>query len=148
MQKLLEVQTAKLLMTEAIHWSVMKWLREKKRVRTTADEANAALDEMRRLVAVEWDADVKAAYGTLSNTNGAEKAAAQTNGEAGRLAAHIKQADDEARRARMDAEEAFDQAERQLSTSLAREGCRKAIRSWELHEEAIRIAESAVAGKN
>ena len=148
MQKLPEVQTAKLLMTEAIHWSVMRWLREKKRVRTTADEANAALDEMRRLVAVRWDADVKAAYGTLGNTNSDKKASAKTNGEASRFAAQIKQADDEARSARMDAEEAFDQAERQLSTSLAREGCRKAIRSWELHEEAIRIAESAVAGNN
>jgi hypothetical protein len=44
----------------------------------------------------------------------------------------------------MDAEETFDEAERQLSTSLAREGCRKAIQSWELHEKAIRRAEALV----
>jgi hypothetical protein len=41
----------------------------------------------------------------------------------------------------MEAEKAFDDAERQLSTSLAREGCRKAIHSWDLHEKAIRKAE-------
>jgi hypothetical protein len=56
----------------------------------------------------------------------------------------VKEADDEAYRARMDAEETFDEAERQLSTSLAREGCRKAIHGWELHEKAIRKAEAAI----
>ena len=54
----------------------------------------------------------------------------------------IKEADDEAHRARMEAENTFDEAERQLSTQLAREGCQKAIRSWELHERAIRKAEA------
>jgi hypothetical protein len=29
-----------------------------------------------------------------------------------------------------------------LSTSMAREGCRKAIRSWEAHEHVIKLAES------
>jgi hypothetical protein len=42
----------------------------------------------------------------------------------------------------MDAEHTFDEAERLLSTSLAREGCQKAIRSWDLHEKAIRRAEA------
>jgi ribosomal protein S21 len=48
--------------------------------------------------------------------------------------------DDEAYRARVKAEETFDNAERQLSTSLAREGCRQAIQSWDLYEKAIRKA--------
>ncbi len=64
--------------------------------------------------------------------------------EATLIAKKVKEADDEAYRARMDAEETFDQAEKQLSTSLAREGCRKAIHSWELHEKAIRKAESVI----
>ena len=42
MDKLPEVETAKALMNEAVTWSVMKWLREKNRVRQTADRANAA----------------------------------------------------------------------------------------------------------
>jgi hypothetical protein len=40
-----------------------------------------------------------------------------------------READNEAYRTRIDAEKAFDDAERQLSTSLAREACRKAIHS-------------------
>jgi hypothetical protein len=67
--------------------------------------------------------------------------------EATLIAKKVKEADDEAYRARMDAEEAFDQAEKQLSTSLAREGCRKAIHSWELHEKAIRKAETVIRPK-
>jgi hypothetical protein len=45
----------------------------------------------------------------------------------------------------MDAEQTFDTAEKQLSTALAREGCRKAIRSWELRERAIRKAEALIS---
>jgi len=60
------------------------------------------------------------------------------------VAKKIKEADDAAYRARMDAEKSFDDAEKQLSTSLAREGCRKAIHGWELHEKAIRMAEAAI----
>ena len=41
MKTLPEVETAKQLMNEAIRWSVITWLREKKRVRKTADQANA-----------------------------------------------------------------------------------------------------------
>jgi hypothetical protein len=32
------------------------------------------------------------------------------------------------------------EAERQMNTDLAREGCQKAIRQWELDEKAIRRA--------
>jgi hypothetical protein len=58
------------------------------------------------------------------------------------LVAKVKEADDAARHARTDAEKTFDEAERRLSTTLAREGCKKAIHSWELHEKAIRKAEA------
>src|SRR5579883_410333 len=53
----------------------------------------------------------------------------------------VKAADAAAHRARRDAEETFEVAERQLNLDLAREGCKKAIHSWELHEKAIRLAE-------
>lgn len=143
MEKLPQVESAKVLMTEAMSWSVMKWLREKKSVRKAADQANAALDQARSRVHERWPSDVKAAYDSLSaNGSGARKLAAATSfDEKTKLAARkIKQLDDEALRARADAESTFDQAEKQLSTSMAREGCRKAILSWELHEKAIRNA--------
>ena len=54
MEKLPEVETAKALMTEAMVWSVMKWLREKKRVRKTADLANAALDQLSAVTRQRW----------------------------------------------------------------------------------------------
>jgi hypothetical protein len=147
MQTLPEVQTAKLLMTEAVNWSVMKWLREKKRVRAAADQANAALDRLRRSIGQQWRDDVKTAYLAVASANGAKKGAPNGSGDCIRLAGQIKHADEDARHARMDAEETFDKAEKRLSTSLAREGCRKAIRSWELHEHAIHLAEKAIVEK-
>jgi len=121
MEKLREVETAKALMTEAVAWSVMKWLREKKRVRKTADQANAALDQLNQAVKDRWPDALKAVN-----------------------AKKVKEADDEALRAHLDAEATFDEAEKQLSTRLAREGCRKAIESWDRHEKAIRKAEALI----
>jgi hypothetical protein len=150
MEKIPKVEAAKTLMTEAVSWSVMKWLREKKRVRKTADQANAALDQLNQAVKESWPDSVRVAYASLV-TLGSGNATVPSQptppppviDPPSRLSAKkVKEADDAAYRARMDAEETFDEAERQLSTSLAREGCRKAIQSWELHEKAIRRAES------
>ena len=150
MRKLAEVQQAKELMNTAMDWSVFKWLFEKPRVRRTADQANAALDKQNRAVKTRWSDDVKAAYKSLS----AKKAGVAWGPQKGQqpLASpdsplklfleKVKEADDAAKRARADAEETFDEAEKQMSISLAREGCRKAIHSWELHEKAIRKAEA------
>ena len=149
MEKIPEVAAAKALMTEAVSWSVMKWLREKKRVRKTADQANATLDQLNQAVKDRWPDAVRVAYKALV-PQGAGIATAPVQSsqpidqQSSLSAKKVKEADDAAYRARMDAEETFDEAERQLSTSLAREGCRKAIQSWELHEKAIRRAEALV----
>jgi len=152
MRKLTEVEEAKTLMTEAINWSVMKWMTEKKRVRRVADQANAALDELDRSVKERWSHEKKTAYDELTRENGensksrrpavASSKSVSPSPEIRQFVRQVKEADDEAHRARMDAERTFDEAERQLSTSKAREGCQKAIRSWDLHEKAIRRAEA------
>ncbi len=148
MQKLPEVEKAKTLMQEATAWSVMKWLREKKNVRKTADEANAALDRLNEAIKKRWTNEMKTAYHALGASNGqARKAATTVDRELSLMVTKIKEADDEARRAKQDAEDTFNKAEKVMSTSLAREGCRKAIYSWELHESAIQKAESAIRGK-
>jgi len=153
MNKIPEVETAKALMNEALTWSIMKWLREKKRVRKTADQANAALDRSSQAVREQWPEPVQAVYETLATqTTGVTTARRQPqapgmNPDAALIATQSKENDDEAYRARMDAEETFDLAEKRLSTSLAREGCRKAIYSWELHEKAICKAESFIRSK-
>jgi hypothetical protein len=144
MKTLPEVETAKQLMNEAARWSVMRWLREKKRVRKTADHANAALDRVSEELRQRWPDNIKAAYHAL----GANEADSSRKGNTGQkttaknsrefvVARQLKDADDKAFRARMAAEKTFDDAEKRLSTSLAREGCQKAILSWELHERAI-----------
>lgn len=145
MRKLPEVEEAKALMTEAMDWSVFTWLFHKRRVRETADLANAALDALNLAVKERWSAETKTAYRHLSS-----ESRRKGNGTAGRavdeqtraLLEQVKAADDAAHRARMTAEDTFDEAERQLNTNLAREGCRQAIHSWELHEKAIRKAEA------
>ena len=146
MKRLPEVVTAKELMNEAMRWSVMTWLREKKRVRKTADLANAALDRLSDELRQRWPENIRVAYEALASepaaqrTNGQVKAASKDSGVSA-IARTLKQADDEAYRAKMAAEMMFDEAEKKLSTSLARQGCEKAIRAWELHEEAILQAE-------
>ncbi|HEX6824029.1 MAG TPA: hypothetical protein VF123_18355 [Candidatus Sulfotelmatobacter sp.] len=144
MKTLPEVETAKQLMNEAMRWSVMTWLREKKRVRKTADQANAALDRLSEELRQRWPDSIRAAYHALD----ADEANSSPKGHTGQkstpkhspefvVARQLKDADDKAFRARMAAEKTFDDAEKRLSTSLAREGCQKAILSWELHERAI-----------
>jgi hypothetical protein len=152
MQKLAEVQEAKELMNEAVDWSVFTWMFEKPRVRKTADRANDALDRLERTVKARWSDELKAALRELSGRGGRHQKSQQppqiADPEIRLLVEKVKDADDAARRVRMDAEETFDEAERQLSTSLAREGCQKAIHSWELHEKAIRRAEAAMESSN
>jgi hypothetical protein len=154
-RKLPEVEDAKALMMEAMDWSVMRWLWEKRMVRETADLANAALDRLDKKVKTQWSAELRAAYRDLEAASrnsksrrapsNAQQPKSAVDGEVKRLAEKMKQADDAAYRARMDAEETFDQAERQMSTSMAREGCQKAIDSWRLHEKAIRQSEALAA---
>jgi hypothetical protein len=154
MKKLPEVESAKSLMTEAMAWSVMKWLREKKRVRKTADQANAALDQLSALTRERWPEPIRAAYEVLlvaateaSAVDEQQKPWPVSNTDATLTAKKMKESDDEAFTARMDAEEAFDLAEKRLSTRLAREGCLKAIHSWDLHEKAIRKAQALIRPK-
>jgi hypothetical protein len=137
-------------MTEAMNWSVVRWLKEKKRVRKTADLANACLDRLDQEIKARWSDELKAAYSDLgAKTGGAQQrqhkeSPQNIDPQVKLLAKRVKEVDDEAYRARMDAEDTFDEAEKQLSTRLAREGCRKAIGSWELHEQAIRRSETAI----
>jgi len=141
MLPLLEVEEAKALLQEAMDWSIWQWLFEKGRVRRMADRGTAALNELDKKVRASWRSDLKKAYRALetqspNKVDGIEQQI--------KLAARkVKQAHDEADRARIEAEETFDEAERILSASLAREGARLAIRAYDLREVAIRKAESA-----
>lgn len=153
MKKLQEVEEAKALLKEAINWSLFKWLWEKNTVRETADRADATLDRMNKKIKAQWSDDVREAYRSLAdssrNGNGRKhrelgKSGLALDPELLQAIRHVKETDDKARSARMDARQTFDDAERQLNTDLAREGCKKAIHSWNLHEKAIREAEALV----
>ena len=148
MKKLQEVEQAKALMKEAMDWSVFKWLWEKTSVRETADVANASLDRLNRRIKKQWDEDLQDAYRRLSaepkKGNGKANGTPALDAELQQLIQQVKVTDEKAHAAREDAEQTFDLAERQMNTSLAREGCKKAIHSWNLHEKAIREAEALV----
>lgn len=158
MRKLPEVVEAKELMTEAVEWSTFTWMFRKTKVRETADVANAALDKMTKHIKSRWSEEVRTAYresaGKAEKNSGRPpkgKSAAKSAEDIDALIEKVKAADAAAHRARNDAEETFDQAERQLNLDLAREGCKKAIHAWELHEKAIRLAEdllTAAASQN
>jgi len=154
-RKLPEVEEAKALMIEAMDWSVLRWLFEKRSVRQTADQANAALDKLNQAVKARWSSDMKAAYKELTAKAGRaaarrqdEPASSAIDPEVRLFVKKVNEADDAARRARMDAEDTFDKAERQLNVELAREGCRKAIHQWELDEKAIRRAKAVPGSAN
>jgi hypothetical protein len=151
MRKIPAVEEAKSLMTEAMDWGVWKWLSEKKKVRAAADKANAMLDEVENKVKEGWSDDLKDAYNALVEQSASKgKSRQKQNGVAEidsrlvEIARGVFEADEITERTRQRAEEIFDEAERRLSTSMAKEGARKAIEGWELHEIAIRKAEAAV----
>jgi hypothetical protein len=141
-------------MIEGLNWSVLKWLTEKKTVRKAADVANDALDAFEKEVKNSWSDELKAAYDELPPAwVGKEPLLTQHKGKGNNVSIHpetrlfakaIHEADQEAYCAHMDAEDMFDRAERRLSTSMARDGSRKAVISWEVHEKAIIKAQSAV----
>lgn len=155
MQKLAQVEEAKALMNEAKDWGLWRWLWEKSRVRATADRAVDALAETEKRVKATWTEDQKKAYCELEalaalNGNGkgrrqyekAREEAKDVDPEIKHAVERVKEADDIAYEARMDAEDTFDEAERRLDTGMARVGAGKAIESWELREKAIRRAEA------
>lgn len=156
MRKIQSVEEAKSLLNEAKDWGVWRWLTEKKRVRAAADVAWADLEEVEKAIKSSWGEDLRKAYRELQaasvvNGNrrgkpGFEKAveeAKNVDPELKVFAARLKAADDEAFQARMAAEETFDEAERRLSASLARQGSEQAIEAYELREKYIRRAEAA-----
>ena len=160
MQKLIAVEEAKELMNRAKDWSVWRWLMEKSRVRAAADRAVGALSDAEKKVKAGWSDELKKAYRELEahaalEGNGKtkrqyEKARAEASGIDPKVklaVRRVKDADGEAERARLDAEQTFDEAEKKISASLAREGARKAIESWELREKAIRKAETLMRGQ-
>lgn len=151
MKKLQEVEEAKALLKEAINWSLLKWLWAKNSVRETADKADAALDRMNKKIKAQWSDDVREVYRFLADStrrgksrNHRELDTSGVDPELLKAIRRVKEVDDKAHSARMDARQTFAEAERQLNTDLAREGCKKAIHSWNLHEKAIREAEALV----
>ena len=158
MKKLPAVEEARAVMTEGMGWSVWKWLMEKKRVRVIADKAVDAFDEVETRVKAGWSDELKIAYNNLvaedekpSPKNGtakaARKAGATLDAELVKAIQRVKEADDIAYDARMDAEDLFAEAEKRLSISMTKQGAAKALESYDLREAAIRKAEALVRTK-
>ena len=154
MRKLPAVENARAIMTEGMEWGVWKWMTEKRRVRATADEARAALDDLEKRVKAAWSDDLKQAYNRLLSEDGngkrtrkdrpagGEGRSQDTDGPSLDAIRRVMQADEEAYDAHETAEEVFAEAEERMSTNMAREGARKALVAYDLHEAAIRQAEA------
>lgn len=149
MHKLAAVEEARTLMTEGQNWGVWKWLMEKSTVREAADRATEALAEAARKAKRAWSDELRNAYKQVAAEAGSEqgKRGARRKDEIDpKIKAamqRVKEADDEAHQATMDAEEMFAEAERRMSTAMAREAAQKALVSYDLRERAIRKAEAA-----
>ncbi len=159
MRKLPAVEEARAIMTEGTEWGVWRWLLEKKRVREIADKARAALDDFEIKVKDTWSDDLKIAYNQLVSESGDVKPARQKAKPAKKPSApkidsqlmaavkRVKEADDDAYNAHENAEDIFAEAEKRMSTSGARDGARKALVAYDLHEAAIRKAEALARPK-
>jgi hypothetical protein len=149
LRKVTEVDEARALMAEALDWSVFTWLLRKGEVRATADRANAALSRLKRATKSRWSSEIGLAYEEKEPKGGPYSSAASTlndiDPESRILIRKLQEEELASRTARKDAEEMFDEAEKRLSTNLAREGCRKAMRQWELDLTVIRHAEAISA---
>jgi len=121
MQKLEAVEAAKAIFEEAKDWGVWHWLIEKRRMRETADAAWAALAECEKKVKAGWPPEWKKAF---------------KEDEA------LQAADAKAKQAHADAEAQFDEADRRMSTSMARGGAQMAIDAWTMREKFIRKLET------
>jgi len=157
MRKLVQVEDAKSLLEVAKDWGVWKWLTEKKRVRQTADTAWEAFDELEKEIKDAWSADLQKAYFELDaeaavaeggapakrKYEKARKEAEHVDPQTKAAAKKVKDALDEAYAVRMKAEDMFDEAERRLSTSMAREASQVAIDAYNMREKAVRKAEAA-----
>ena len=132
MNSLKEVEQARVIMKEADNWSVLRWLSEKKKVRRAADAANAALQAQHEQLKAAWPADLLQAYDAIAMKKNADGLSEQML----RLAKQLYQADTKANAAHEQAEATFAEAEKKLSTMLARQGCVEALRSWDLLEKA------------
>lgn len=154
MKKLVAVEEARAVMTQGMQWGVWKWLTEKKRVRGLADQARAALDHLEVQVKLTWSDELKIAYNSLvTQAEEAKPRSGKTkpakpagNGKADPKAlavvARIREADDNAYDAHEDAEDLFAEAEKRMSTSMARDAAKRALEAYDLHEAAIRKAEA------
>lgn len=155
MQKLIAVEEAKALMNEALDWSLWGWLTEKRRLRATADRAWEALDEAEKKVRAGWSEDLRKAWHELEamaefeanprakrQCEKARDEAKDVDPEVKLAARKLKEADEEAYALHMQAEETFDEADRRMSTSMAREGARQAIDAWETREKFVRKMEA------
>ena len=152
MKKLEAVETARAIMTQGMDWGMFKWLMEKPKVRRIADLATAALNHAEDKVKATWSDDLKRAYNYLATQDGdagaGKKAAKGFDADLLSVAKGIFEADEETETMRLDAEDTFAEGERKLSVGMAREGARKALATYDLHEKAIRKAEAAAKKSN
>ena len=153
MKKLEPVETARAIMTQGLDWGVFKWLLEKPKVRKIADLATQALNDCEDKVKATWSDDLKRAYNHLATHDGdsgkgKKKAKAEEFApEMLALARPVFEADEETETMRLDAEDTFAAGEKKLSVAMARDGARKALATYDLHEAAIRKAEAAARKK-
>lgn len=160
MQKMKEVEEARAVMTEGSQWGIWKWLTEKPKVRRIADLATATLAEANQRAKETWNDDLKLAYAELvvqaefeadpaakKKYEKAKKAAENIDPKIKAAAKRVKEADDEAARVTQEAEDAFDQADRRMSASMARDATKVALESYDLRESAIRKTEVAARTK-
>jgi hypothetical protein len=159
MRKLSAVEDARAIMTQGMDWGMWKWMLEKKTVREIADKARATLDDVEMKVKLTWGDELKIAYNQLVEEDGNSKRSGRRANDDKKVKSQnpdakiiavvkgVKQADDDAYNAHEDAEDLFAEAEKKMSTSLAREAAGKALVAYDLHEAAIRKAEALAHSK-
>lgn len=128
------MEEAKALFEQAKDWGVWQWLSRKRQARQTADAAWEALEACENEVIAGWSDPLRKAWRSHSPKS--------DDHDLSRTIQRLKLADVEANNARLAAEAQFDEADRLMSASMAREGSQMAIDAWTMRERLIRRLET------
>jgi hypothetical protein len=136
---------AKRLLDETQQWWPWSWASDlnKIKLRSAIETATRALELEVEKAKNSWSREMQRAYRELTIPESRRVSTRNINPEVKRTARKLKDAEDELNQATLQAQKTFDEAERELNPSKAREGALQTAKAIAQHEFVLSIANAA-----
>jgi chromosome segregation ATPase len=136
---------AKRLLEETKQWWPWSWAADlnKIKLRSAIETATKALEREVEKAKNSWSREMQRAYRELTVAESRRASTSNIDPEIKRAARKLKDAEDELNLATVQAQKTFDEAERELNPSKAREGALQTAKAIEKHETVLSIANAA-----